>query len=472
MPRLHSLSTALAGPGTRAALPAVRPSAVKRPVDLLGVQQLVGNRAAAELVAALPARLQRPSGGYAPRGNGQDRVASVQRCGTDTTCDCMEEDGQAGTVQRTPLSVQRSVTVKCASPAATAAVAAAVAAAKTMADTAAGRRTDPRVQDLAFLMFRTRDKAIVDGVFDKIAAAAKALGDYEWDCQDGGWARGCGDPGEYASSPKIGFSVNVCDPFFKLDPVRQAHVCLHESMHFGASLQSWGGAENYLREDCLHEVGDPDASIGSRLANADHHACFARLLASGTDVSAPARGAQGDDLALVAINDRIVQLRGAEFIARAKPQTYEWTAERGGPIQHTEPTTGESKIDRAEHDRLVALGLTEATVTTTIHLVGAPAKALATTIPLVKKPDPEPDPIDLDPPFDGHTTGTLLRVRNGPGLGFPALRLIEWSGTPVVVHEQVSSSSVDGNDKWDRISDMKPEWVSDRYVRYDERHTD
>jgi uncharacterized protein YraI len=61
-----------------------------------------------------------------------------------------------------------------------------------------------------------------------------------------------------------------------------------------------------------------------------------------------------------------------------------------------------------------------------------------------------------DPPFDGHTTGTLLRVRTGPGLKCPTLRLIEHKGTPIVVREQVAGSVVAGNDRWDRIGEAGP----------------
>ena len=60
------------------------------------------------------------------------------------------------------------------------------------------------------------------------------------------------------------------------------------------------------------------------------------------------------------------------------------------------------------------------------------------------------------------TTGSLLRVRTGPGLGFPAVRLLGEKGTPIEVTTQVHGDPVDGNDVWDKVEGG---FVSDRFVQ-------
>ncbi len=318
-------------------------SGVGGPASLLRIQMLAGNRAVTQLIS---------------RG-----VPSLQRCGANKDCGCspaekaeaaLEEDqSDLAQLQRrdegAPDGVILQRKIDCKTTEETDKVKAAVAGAKAMADAAITRRGDARVPDIAFLMFRTRDAKVIDGVFARIGKAAAALGNYDWDCQDGSrFTRGCGKPDEYAASPFVGTAVNVCDRFFTVNPAKQAHICLHESMHFGAGIQSMGGTENYLNDECLRENSDVNASVADRLGNADHHACFARLLASGTDVAAQARGAKGDDLNLIAIDDRRVQLRGADYIAQSSPQKFEWAADRGAPIAHSEPLVNSSRIEPAE----------------------------------------------------------------------------------------------------------------------------
>jgi hypothetical protein len=80
-------------------------------------------------------------------------------------------------------------------------------------------------------------------------------------------------------------------------------------------------------------------------------------------------------------------------------------------------------------------------------------------------PGPQPAPGPSFPRSGpARTTGTLLRVRTGPGRSFPTLRLIELSGTPIQVETQIRGDPVDGNDAWDRIADG---FVSDRFVAFD-----
>jgi hypothetical protein len=95
---------------------------------------------------------------------------------------------------------------------------------------------------------------------------------------------------------------------------------------------------------------------------------------------------------------------------------------------------------------------------------------LAPELPRKKKADPKPNPQPAKPPFDGHTTGTLLRVRTGPGTSFPTLRLIAERDTPVVVRDQLTGTPVAGNDQWDEIADGQ--FVSDRFVANDGPHED
>ena len=81
-------------------------------------------------------------------------------------------------------------------------------------------------------------------------------------------------------------------------------------------------------------------------------------------------------------------------------------------------------------------------------------------------PPPPPLPNEVFPKTGAaKTTGTLLRVRTGPGLGFPTLRLLELKGTDIEVINQVHGDLVDGNDVWDQISDG---FVSDRFVEFQE----
>lgn len=81
-------------------------------------------------------------------------------------------------------------------------------------------------------------------------------------------------------------------------------------------------------------------------------------------------------------------------------------------------------------------------------------------------PPPPPLPNEVFPKTGpAKTTGTLLRVRTGPSLTAPTLRLIELEGTDIEVINQVHGDPVDGNDVWDQISDG---FVSDRFVEFQE----
>jgi hypothetical protein len=87
-------------------------------------------------------------------------------------------------------------------------------------------------------------------------------------------------------------------------------------------------------------------------------------------------------------------------------------------------------------------------------------------VPKAAPTPPPPLPNEVFPKTGpGKTTGTLLRVRTGPGLNFPVLRLIELKDTDIEVINQVHGDPVDGNDVWDQISDG---FVSDRFVELQE----
>lgn len=98
---------------------------------------------------------------------------------------------------------------------------------------------------------------------------------------------------------------------------------------------------------------------------------------------------------------------------------------------------------------------------------GTSATTVTVTPPAPVPPPPTPPPPTPTPfPRTGpaKTTGTLLRIRTGPGLTFTVLRLIERKGTPITVLDQRHGDPVDGNDVWDRIAEG---WVSDHYVAFD-----
>lgn len=83
-------------------------------------------------------------------------------------------------------------------------------------------------------------------------------------------------------------------------------------------------------------------------------------------------------------------------------------------------------------------------------------------IPPSPKPGPTPDPFPRSGP--AATTGSLLRIRTGPGLTFPVLGLLGERGTSIGVITQVHGDAVDGNDRWDKIDRG---FVSDRFVAFD-----
>jgi hypothetical protein len=86
--------------------------------------------------------------------------------------------------------------------------------------------------------------------------------------------------------------------------------------------------------------------------------------------------------------------------------------------------------------------------------------------PLPPKPGPKPTPTPSSFPRSGpaKTTGSLLRIRKGPGLRFAALGLLGARGTPIEVSTQVRGDRVDGNDVWNQIDGG---FVSDRFVAFD-----
>ncbi len=88
-------------------------------------------------------------------------------------------------------------------------------------------------------------------------------------------------------------------------------------------------------------------------------------------------------------------------------------------------------------------------------------------LPPTPRPTPKPTPTPkLTFPRSGpaKTTGSLLRIRAGPGLNFTALGLLGESGTPIHVITQKHGDAVDGNDIWDKIDRG---FVSDRFVAFD-----
>jgi len=88
--------------------------------------------------------------------------------------------------------------------------------------------------------------------------------------------------------------------------------------------------------------------------------------------------------------------------------------------------------------------------------------------PLPPKPGPKPTPTPTPSSFPrsgpAKTTGSLLRIRKGPGLRFTALGLLGARGTPIEVSTQVRGDRVDGNDVWNKIDRG---FVSDRFVAFD-----
>jgi len=85
------------------------------------------------------------------------------------------------------------------------------------------------------------------------------------------------------------------------------------------------------------------------------------------------------------------------------------------------------------------------------------------------KPTPTPTPTPLPTivfPRSGRakTTGSLLRLRTGPGLHFPALGELGERGTPVQVITQVHGDPVEGIDIWDQIPEG---YIADRFVAFD-----
>lgn len=102
--------------------------------------------------------------------------------------------------------------------------------------------------------------------------------------------------------------------------------------------------------------------------------------------------------------------------------------------------------------------------------VSYPGPGVAKTVPVSPSvtpplPGPTPTPTPAFPRSGpAKTTGSLIRVRSGPGLSFPALRLLGESGTPITVITQVHGDAVEGNDVWDQIDGG---YISDRYVAFD-----
>lgn len=62
------------------------------------------------------------------------------------------------------------------------------------------------------------------------------------------------------------------------------------------------------------------------------------------------------------------------------------------------------------------------------------------------------------------TTGAQVRIRTGPGFGYPTVRFLISIGTPIIVSDQVRGDVVDGNDLWDKIAEG---YVADRFVAFD-----
>lgn len=102
------------------------------------------------------------------------------------------------------------------------------------------------------------------------------------------------------------------------------------------------------------------------------------------------------------------------------------------------------------------------------------AQALLSESPDIPiRPDPTP-PTPPTPPVPpgpfvprtgaAKTTGTVVRVRTGPGLSYPTVRLLADRGTRIHVLTQVHGDNVDGNPLWNQISDG---YISDRYVSFD-----
>jgi hypothetical protein len=120
--------------------------------------------------------------------------------------------------------------------------------------------------------------------------------------------------------------------------------------------------------------------------------------------------------------------------------------------------------------KLESMGLTRDVPITIDYALGLRQSSFNVT-PLVgplpqppgQKP-PKPAPSKFPRSGPAKTTGSLLRVRTGPGLSFPALRLLSERGTPIQVVLQVHGDSVDGNDVWDQIAGG---FVSDRFVAFD-----
>jgi hypothetical protein len=105
-------------------------------------------------------------------------------------------------------------------------------------------------------------------------------------------------------------------------------------------------------------------------------------------------------------------------------------------------------------------------------LYPGPGVARTVTVPAPAPPTPPtpvpPTPVPPVPTFPrsgpAKTTGTFLRIRTGPSLSAPVLRLIPASGTPINVITQVHGDDVEGIDAWDQISEG---FVSHRFVAFD-----
>jgi hypothetical protein len=89
-------------------------------------------------------------------------------------------------------------------------------------------------------------------------------------------------------------------------------------------------------------------------------------------------------------------------------------------------------------------------------------------LPLPPKPGPGPKPKPKPTAFPrsgpAKTTGSLLRVRKGPGLNFTTLGLLGERGTAIHVKDQVHGDKVKGNDVWDEIDGG---FVAHHYVAFD-----
>jgi hypothetical protein len=124
--------------------------------------------------------------------------------------------------------------------------------------------------------------------------------------------------------------------------------------------------------------------------------------------------------------------------------------------------------------KLEAMGLTRDVPITIDYDLDTLQANFTGVMPLVgpqPSPGPGPKPPTPKPPAPStfpqsgpaKTTGSLLRIRTGPGLQFPVLGLLGESGTPIQVTTQVHGDPVEGNDVWDQIDGG---FVSDRFVTF------